>query len=127
MVSKMEIKKITACFQFDENLFIEIDEREIYRIPDKFSNVAKLEDGVVSMTRSVWYKMQVHNGHHRISIANNKIHTSLNVPDLGVSFDDAYDPFNLLLETRQWLCGDEYRKERFKEMVNSLYRHRAGV
>lgn len=123
----MEIEKITACFQFDENLFIEIDEREIYRIPDKFSNVAKLEDGVVSMTRSVWYKMQVLKGRYRISVLDNKIHVSLNVPDLDRSFDNVYDPHNLLLETRQWLCGDEYRKQRFKKMVNSLYRHRAGV
>lgn len=123
----MEVEKITASFQFDENLFIEIDEREIYRIPGKFSNVAKLEDGILTIKRSIWYKNQVHSGHHRISIDNNKIHTSLNVPDLGVSFDDAYDPFNLLLETRHWLCDDEYRKQRFKEMENSLYRHRAGV
>lgn len=89
--------------------------------------MAKLEDGVVSMTRSVWYKMQVLKGRYRISVLDNKIHVSLNVPDLDRSFDNVYDPHNLLLETRQWLCGDEYRKARFKEMVNSLYRHRAGV
>lgn len=122
----MEIEKITASFQFDENLFIEIDEREIYRIPGKFSNVAKFENGIITIKRSIWYKNQVHTGHHRISIANNKIHTSMNVPDLGISFDNAYDPFNLLLETKQWLSAEEYRKVRFKEMVSSLYRHRAG-
>ena len=123
----MEIEKITASFQFDNNLFIEIDEREIYRIPGEFSNVAKLEDGGVSMTLSVWYKMKFLKGRYRISVLDNKIHVSLNVPDLGVSFDDAYDPFNLYLETKQWVGAEEYRKQRFKEMVNSLYRHRAGV
>lgn len=97
----MEIEKITASFQFD--------------------------DGVVSMTRSVWYKMKVLKGRYRISVLDNKIHVSLNVPDLDRSFNNVYDPHNLLLETKQWLCADEYRKQRFKEMVNSLYRHRAGV
>nr|DAT35071.1 MAG TPA: hypothetical protein [Caudoviricetes sp.] len=79
------------------------------------------------MTLSVWCKTKVLKGRYRISVLDNKIHVSLNVPDLDRSFDHVYDPHNLLLETRQWLCGDEYRKQRFKEMVNSLYRHRAGV
>lgn len=93
----------------------------------EFSNVAKFEDGIITIKRSIWYKNQVYNGYHRISIANNKIQTSMNVPDLGVSFDNAYDPFNLYLETKQWVGAEEYRKARFNEMENSLFRHRAGV